>query len=53
MKLKCFTKLFEANEFLFTDNGEQGYGLKDKEQARLSNSKKLFNYVYGYYHFQS
>ena len=25
MKLKCFTKLLEANEFLLTDNGEQGY----------------------------
>ena len=56
MKLKCFTKLLEANEFLLTDNGEQGYlwvmAAKIKK-ASLSNSKKLFNYVCGYYHFQS
>ena len=23
MKLRCFTKLLEANEFLFTDNGDR------------------------------
>ena len=52
MKLKCFMKLLEANEFLLLKieiGLPVAHGHKIKlEQIRLDNSTKLFNYVYEY-----
>ena len=53
MKLRCFTKLLEANEFLFTDNGDRvACGLR-LGQITLGSSTKLFYYVNKYYPFES